>query len=302
MKLLLEHIGLNRKKFYQWRSRFGKPNNHNGKMPKEHWLLPEEVKAITTYARKHFADGDYFIKDGYRRMTYDMMDKNIAVAAPSTVYRILKRNGLLNQWNTAKRKGKGKGFNQPDAPHRHWHTDIKYLNYCGTFFFLISVLDGYSRYVLHHEVRAHMGQYDVQLIIQKSKEKYPDAKPRLITDNGSQFISKEFKSFINNLEMTHVKTSIAYPQSNGKIERFNRTISEECLRIESYLSLSDLRLSVARYINHYNSSRLHGSLNYLTPEDYLLGRKNDSIMERENKMIDAELRGAQYWERNANVA
>ncbi len=193
VKKLLPYIGLCRVKYYKWIKRAGKPNSHNGKIPKTHWLTPEEVKAIEEYAREHYAESDYFLKDGYRRITYKMLDLNIVAVHPSSVYRILKKAGLLNKWNTSKRNIKGTGFKQPDCPHKHWHVDIKYLNFRGTFLFLISVLDGYSRYVLHHEVRHTMNEYDVQLTIQKVKEKFPLAKPRIITDNGSQFISKEFK-------------------------------------------------------------------------------------------------------------
>lgn len=146
-----------------------------------------------------------------------MLDQDVVAASPSSVYRILKKEGLLNKWNVAKRSCKGKGFTQPDYPHKHWHTDIKYLNFNGTLLFLISILDGYSRFVLHHEVRHNMAGYDVQLTIQKAKEKYPSTRPRIITDNGAQYISKEFKTFIKNIEVTHIKTSVAYPQSNGKI-------------------------------------------------------------------------------------
>jgi len=185
------------------------------------------------------------------------MDENIVAASPSSVYRILKAANLLNKLNTKKRNKKGTGFQQPDGPHKHWHADIKYLTFNGLFFFLISVLDGYSRYILHHEVRAHMTEHDVQVTLQRAKEKYPDAKGKLITDNGSQFIAKEFNSFVQQLELIHIRTSVAYPQSNGKIERFHRTISEECLRVRSNPTIDDLKEMIAEYIRHYNTSRLH---------------------------------------------
>jgi putative transposase len=297
VKKLLPYIGLCRVKYYKWVKRAGKPNSHNGKIPKLHWLTPEEVKAIEEYAREHYAESDYFLKDGYRRITYKMLDLNIVAVHPSSVYRILKKAGLLNKWNTNKRNIKGTGFKQPDYPHKHWHVDIKYLNFRGTFLFLISVLDGYSRYVLHHEVRHTMNQYDVQLTIQEAKEKYPLAKPRIITDNGSQFISKEFKQFIKSAEFSHVKTSIGNPKANGKIERYHRTISEECLRIKSPISFDDFKVYIEDYINFYNTQRLHASLNYLTPEDYLLGRKAERIADRELKLEKAEEDRANYWQK-----
>ncbi len=295
VKKLLTHIGLCRVKYYKWVRRAGIANRHNGKIPKTHWLTPEEIKTIEDFARDHYAENDYFLRDGYRRIAYKMLDLNIAAVHPSSVYRILKKAGLLNKWNTTKRNLKGTGFKQPDYPHKHWHVDIKYLNFNGTFLFLISVLDGYSRYVLHHEVRKNMTEYDVEITIQKAKDKFPKANPRIISDNGPQFISKEFKIFIKSAEFTHIKTSVNYPKSNGKIERFHRTISEECLRIKSPVSLDDFRTYIEDYINFYNTKRLHSSLNFLTPEDYLLGRRKERLDERELKLEKAELNRANYW-------
>lgn len=296
VKKLLPYIGLCRVKFYKWVKRAGLPNRHNGKIPKTHWLTPEEVKAIEDFAREHYSENDYFLKDGYRRIAYKMLDLDIVAVHPSSVYRILKKAGLLNKWNTAKNKRKGKGFNQPDAPHKHWHVDIKYLNFNGTFLFLITVLDGFSRYVLHYEVRQNMTEYDIELTIQKAKDKYPGAKPRIISDNGPQFISKEFKKFIKEAEITHIKTSVNYPESNGKIERFHRTINEECLRIKSPVTIDDFKAYIEDYINYYNTKRLHSSLNYLTPEDYITGRKEQRIRQREEKLEQAEQNRTKYWE------
>ena len=301
LKRLLGTIGLSKVKYHRWKKRQGIPNNHNGSIPKKHWLTPEEIELIKEYAMDHYSENDYYLRDGYRRITYKMMDLDIVAVSPSTVYRILRQSNLLNKWNTKKTNLKGSGFKQPNYPHRDWHIDIKYLNFRGTFLFLITVLDGYSRYVLNCEVRRTMTEYDIELTIQGAKDKYPAARPRIITDNGSQFISKEFRIYIQNAEFEHIKTSIRNPQANGKIERYHRTINEECLRITSPVEDEDLIESISEYIDHYNSKRLHASLYYLTPEDYLLGRVEQRLSERENKLIKAEKLRADYW-RSKNIA
>ncbi len=117
-----------------------------------------------------------------------MIGDNIAAVSPSTTYRVLKSAGLLNRWNKVKKSSKGKGFEQPTLPHQHRHTDIKYVNFCGTFLFLISVIDGYSHYIIHHELKMNMQEFGVKITVQRALEKYLFAKPRIITDNGSQFI------------------------------------------------------------------------------------------------------------------
>lgn len=296
VNLMLRVIAVSNVKYYRWVKRTGCPNRHNGKIPKGHWLTPEEVELIENYAREHYSVNDFYIRDGYRRISYQMLDEDIVAASPSSVYRVLSRSDLLNKWNTSKQNLKGTGFRQPDYPHKHWHTDIKYLNYNGSFLFLITVIDGYSRYVLHHQVRHSMTTYDVQLVIQQTKDKYPLARPRLITDNGSQYCSKDFQSFIKEAELRHTKTSIAYPESNGKIERWHRTISEECLRIKHPQTFEEYQIYIEDYVNFYNTKRLHASISYLTPEDYLLGRKQEKLKVREQKLESAEKKREGYWQ------
>jgi len=99
----------------------------------------------------------------------------------------------------------------------------------------------FSRYIVHWEICEAMKESDVEIILQRAREKFPDAKPRIISDNGPQFIAKDFKEFIRICGMTHVKTSPYYPQSNGKLERYHRTIKSTCIRTKTPLSLEETR-------------------------------------------------------------
>ncbi|MCZ7609819.1 MAG: IS3 family transposase [Ignavibacterium sp.] len=283
LKGIIPLLGISSSKYYSWIERKGVENNHNGKTPKEHWCLDWEKEAIIVYAKSHPVEG-------YRRLTYKMIDDNVVAVSPATTYRILKAAGLLNRWNKVKSSSKGGGFNQPTAPHQHWHTDIKYVNYHGTFLFLISVIDGYSRYIVHHELRRSMQQFDVQLTLQRALEKYPGTKPRIISDNGPQFISKDFAEYLKLLELQHIRTSVAYPQSNGKIERYHRTIHQDCLMKTSLINLDDARKQISSYIDYYNTKRLHSSLFYLTPEDFLIDRVEEKLKVRERKLKEAKLK------------
>lgn len=283
LKGIIPLLGISSSKYYSWIERKGVENNHNGKTPKEHWCLDWEKEAIIVYAKSHPVEG-------YRRLTYKMIDDNVVAVSPATTYRILKAAGLLNRWNKVKSSSKGGGFNQPTAPHQHWHTDIKYVNYHGTFLFLISVIDGYSRYIVHHELRRSMQQFDVQLTLQRALEKYPGTKPRIISDNGPQFISKDFAEYLKLLELQHIRTSVAYPQSNGKIERYHRTIHQDCLMKTSLINLDDARKQISSYIDYYNNKRLHSSLFYLTPEDFLIDRVEEKLKVRERKLKEAKLK------------
>jgi transposase len=144
-----------------------------------------------------------------------MLDADIVAVSPSSVWRVLSQAGLLRKWNGVPSK-KGRGFEQPPEPHRHWHIDISYINIAGTFYYLCSVLDGYSRFIVHWDLRESIRETEIEIILQTAQEKHPEAKPRIISDNGPQFIARDFKEFIRIMGMTHVRTSLYYPQSNGK--------------------------------------------------------------------------------------
>jgi putative transposase len=294
-------LGMNRTKYYDWRERLGLDNNHNGKIPKSHWLTPEERGSVIEYAKSYITEHSYYLKDGYRRIAYNGIDKNIFAVSPSSVYRILKDTGLLNRWQNKPSK-KGRGYQQPIGPHKEWHTDIKYVNFKGTFLFFISVLDGYSRYILHHESRESMTELDVQLTIQRALEKYPDKKPKLISDNGGQYISNDFKNYMKELGLLHVRISPNYPQSNGKIERFHRSFDNECLSVKSMFNLEDAKMQIAKYIDYYNNNRLHSSLNYLRPVDYLNGNVDELLKIRQEKLDAAAANREEYWEQKKHVA
>lgn len=215
-----------------------------------------------------------------------MLDQNIVAVSPTSVWRVLSKAGLLEKWNKKPSK-KGTGFVPPLKPHEHWHVDISYINISGTFFYFCSLLDGCSRFIVHWEIREQMTETDVEIIIQKAKEKFPEARPRIISDNGPQFIAKDFKEFIRLSGMTHVRTSPYYPQSNGKLERFHKTLKGECIRPKTPLSLDDARRLVAEYIEHYNKIRLHSAIGYIAPADKLNGRDQDIFKERDRKLETA---------------
>jgi hypothetical protein len=215
----------------------------------------------------------------------------------ASVYRVLQAAGLLAGASPAPSK-KGTGFVQPLRPHEHWHVDVSYLNIAGTFFFLCSILDGYSRFIVHWEIREKMEESDVETILQRAREKFPNQTPRIISDNGPQFLAKDFKEFIRLCGMTHVKTSPYYPQSNGKIERWHKTLKGDCIRVLTPLSLDDARRIVADYVEHYNTVRLHSAIGYVTPKDKLDGRERDIFAERDRKL--AEARERRQRQRQAN--
>jgi putative transposase len=254
-------------------------------VPRDHWLTDDEKERICVFARSNPLEG-------YRRLTFMMLDGDVAACSPASVYRVLKNAGLLAGATPVPTK-KGTGFVQPLQAHEHWHVDVSYLNIAGTFYFLCSILDGATRFIVHWEIREKMEETDVQTILQRAREIYPDARPRIISDNGPQFIAKDFKEFIRIAGMTHVKTSPYYPQSNGKLERFHKTIKGECIRVKVPLSLEEARRVVADYLEYYNNVRLHSAIGYVSPRDKLEGRAKQIQDQRDRKLAEARERRQQ---------
>ena len=176
-----------------------------------------------------------------------MIDQDVVAVSPATVYRVLKKAGRLDRWNRSPSR-KGTGFVQPLQAHEHWHVDISYINVAGTFFYLCSILDGYSRVIVHWDLRPSMTERDVECIVQRAREKFPDARPRIISDNGPQFIARDFKEFIRVTGMTHVRTSRNYPQSNGKLERWHKTLKSDAIRVKALADSDEARRVIAAFV------------------------------------------------------
>ena len=272
---LLAWLGLGTSKFHDWKHRYGQANEHNGKVPRDWWLRDWEKRAILDYHDRHPLEG-------YRRLTFMMLDDDVVAASPASVYRVLKAAGRLDRRSFAPSK-KGTGFVQPLSAHEHWHVDVSYINVSGTFYYLTSVLDGFSRAIVHWEVRESMTERDVETIVQRGLERYPGTKPRIISDNGPQFIARDFKEFIRLTGITHVRTSPYYPQSNGKLERWHGSLKRECVRPAAPGSLEEARRLISSYVEHYNTVRLHSALGYVSPMDKLAGLDGAIFAERDRK-------------------
>ena len=236
-------------KFYDRRERKGKVNEHNGSVPRDFWLEDWEKQAIIGFHLKNPLEG-------YRRLTFMMLDADIVAVSPL-------------------------------AAHQHWHIDVSYINISGTFYYLCSILDGCSRYIVNWDLRESMTEADIEIILERAKEVHPEARPRIISDNGPQFIAKDFKEFIRVSGMTHVMTSPYYPQSNGKIERWHKSLKGECIRPGTPLSLEDAWRLVEGYVAHYNDVRLNSAIGYITPKDMLDGRQQEIHAERDRKSEEA---------------
>lgn len=294
VKRSLRILALPRSTYFDWARTEGKEERPAVVRPKSHHITPKERQAVIAFSEEHR-------EEGYRRLSYMMLDAGVAAIRPSTVYTILAAAGLIGRWKQTAAGAHKKGFDQPDGPHEQWHTDIAYLNILGSQYFLISVLDGFSRAIVHHEIRLRMETRDVEIVIQRALDTLPKGtpRPRIISDNGSQYVSGQFKAFLRETGCAHSRARVRHPQSNGKIERFHKTVKGECVRRKALGDLEEARAVVVDYIRYYNEERLHAALDYLTPADALKGREHMAtrLAERKAALETADRQRRAYWKK-----
>jgi len=281
---ILGELGLTRSVYYDWldKAQSGSLADHVVVPRSPLAALPEEVEATVAYAMTR-------PRDGYRRLAWMMVDKDVVYLSPSTVYRILDSHDLLFRW---KRPEPGEGRQVPEAhhPNEAWHIDLMYLWVRGRWYFLVSLLDSYSRYIVHWELALSMRAQEVAEITATALERVPGKKPRIIRDNGAQFVAKEWREVIRHFELEEIPIRVRHPESNGRIERYHRSVREEGLsdtELEDFYQARDL---LAQWVKNYNEERLHSALHYLRPVDYYLGNPEALLNERKRKLQDAAAR------------
>jgi len=277
---ILEMFGVKKSTFYDWQN-VSKDSIEKKSEVRATSVRPEEVAAVLAYRDLH-------PDIGYRKLTWQMVDENIAFLSESKVYDILSAHNRLQGWNRVDHGSTEKEYrHKPKHVHHHWHTDIAYIKVGGIFYFLIMMLDGYSRYLLDWELMTDMLSGSVENFVQRVKDKYPHAKPKLIHDNGSQFVSHDFKRLLQRLEIQQIFTRRNHPQTNGKIERMNGSVKKEALRPGQPADYQDAWEILNKYSYQYNHQRLHAGINYLRPADMFFGRGNLVLNERRKKIKNA---------------
>jgi len=294
LKMLLKFAGIPKRTWWEWQERREVETKHNNNTPRINHLTPEEIKAIIAFCIEHPLKG-------YRTLCWEMVDKNIAFVSCSSVYNVIKRHNLGKKWAEVEKEMKKRGFDQPKKIHEQWHIDFSYIKIQGSFYYFLGILEGYSRKMLNWKLCLTMEGINAEILVAETKEMYPEAvNVRVISDNGSQFISKDFAELMVILEFGHTFTSANHPQSNGKLERFNRTLKSEHVRRSAYLNYKDACIRMAEWIAYYNSQRLHSAIYYLTPNDVFYDRTTKRLAERKEKLHTAFINRKEYWrEQNA---
>ena len=246
-------------------------------------VLDEEVQRIVEFRTSSEENRNM----GYRKFTWLMVDEGIAFLAESSVYRILSIFKLLGKAFKENDGAQKEYENKPLYVHHHWHTDIAYVTMSGVHYYLVFMLDGFSRFLLHWELMTDMTGLSVELFTQRTIDKYPEARPMVIHDNGSQFISHDFKCILSENNCIDVPTRRKHPETNGKAERFVGLVRTEALRPNSPAYYGEGVKVIEKFVDDYNNNRYHAGIGYLKPVDVFHGRGPAILAERKEKLKQA---------------
>jgi putative transposase len=291
VKRTLAALGIARRSYYRWlkEEAWAKQQPVSPAPPVPPYeALSEEKQAVIAYARKH-------PELRHRELAWRMVDEDVAYVSPSTVYRILRDAELVCPW---RRRTKRKRAQEDKAtrPDQRWATDLMHVPVEDRVYFVISFLDEYSRYIVHQEVLLGMDGLSTSLAAQRAIETLPtgpDGKPlttpEIRSDNGSGYISKEFRVVLKENGLTHRRIQPHCPEENGLMERANRTLREG-LEGEELSNHLELERVLARLRRRYNEERLHSALGYLPPWDFYRGDPPRRFEERRLKLFQARHR------------
>ncbi len=286
---ILRALGIPRAVYYAWRDRAttdalaDKPPQ----APRTAQLLPSEREAIVTYAQAHPTLG-------YRRLAWALVDADVAAASPSAVYDVLRHAGTLYRPPAEDRAlRRPPPATRPDA---RWHLDVLYLWVLGRWYFLVTVIDAYSRYVVAWELCWMLTDDAMALVLRQALDRTPGATPEIVTDNAPEFVGRDFLLACKAESLKHVRTRIYHPQSNGTVERYHRTFREEGWQGATPEDYPAARTLISDWVATYNTVRLHSALQYLTPWDYYRGDPAARMTDRRNKLHAARIRRREAWE------
>lgn len=282
-------MALPRAVYYAWRERATAEalEDKSPQAPRTAQLLPPERDAIVTYAETHPTLG-------YRRLAWAMVDAEVAAASPSAVYDVLRSAGTLYRPAAADRP-----LRRPPLatrPDQRWHLDVLYLWVLGRWYFLVTVIDAYSRYIVAWDLCWTLTDDAMALVLRTALDRTPGASPEIVTDNAPEFIGRDFLLACKAESLKHIRTRIYHPQSNGTVERYHRTFREEGWQGATPTDYPAAGALITDWVQTYNTLRLHSALQYLTPWDYYRGDPMARITERRQKLQAARTRRREAWE------
>lgn len=283
VKLTLEQLDLPKSTFYDWYSRY-REDGFDGLLPRvnperKQWneIPPKEREEVVEEALEHPDKSP-------RELAFQITDNREWFISESSVYRILKSRDLVTSPTHIVMKAADRFKDPPTRVNELWQTDFSYLKVVHWgWYYLTTILDDYSRYIIAWELCKNMRSDDAQRVVSKALAitgLRPDERPKLLSDNGSCYVSGDLKEFLEEESITHIRGKPLHPQTQGKIERYHRTM-KNIIKLEHYYSPEELENKIAGFVDYYNNHRYHESLNNVTPADVYFGRDKEILAKRE---------------------
>jgi transposase InsO family protein len=282
----LKELGVPRSTFYDWYRRYqedgydGLADKRTG--PRQFWnRIPESIQSeIVELALKH-------PEESSRQLAWKFTDEQEYFISESSVYRILKSFDLIQSPAFTMVPAKDKFENPTTKVNELWQTDFTYFKIIDWgWYYLSTVIDDYSRYILAWKLSPTMASGDVEetlnIALQKSglEEVRVRHRPRLLSDNGPAYLSKDLKEFLKRKHIEHIRGAPYHPMTQGKIERWHRSM-KNVVKLQNYYSPGELEKSIGEFVEYYNNERYHESIDNLTPADVYSGKSKGVLSKRE---------------------
>ena len=232
-----------------------------------------------------------------REISFSITDQKDFTISESTVYRVLKREGLIRETKVESFPAAKEYHSKPQCVNEQWQTDATYLHVEGWgWFYLISILDDYSRKIISWKIQNSMTAEDFIEVVEDACLKAGldrDNMPNLVSDRGPALISEDLKEYLDKQDIHHILASPYHPQTNGKIERYHKSLKSK-VKLYIYGCPNDLKGEVGKFISYYNKERYHESLGNVTPDDVFYGRREKIVKAREEKRRLTLMRRKEY--------
>ena len=300
----LGQIGIPRSTFYRWYDQYqtGGPEALDDRSPRPDRVwnrIPDDVRSrVVTLALDE-------PELSPRELAVRFTDAERYFVSEASVYRLLKAHDLITSPAFITMKAADEFKNKTTAPNQLWQTDFTYLKVTGWgWFYLSTILDDFSRYIIAWKLCTTMRAGDVTDTLQMALATSGCAsarvvhKPRLLSDNGSSYVSADLAKWLEEAGMNHVRGAPCHPQTQGKIERWHQTLKNRIL-LENYYLPGDLEAHIDRFVDHYNHRRYHESLKNITPADVYFGRGQTILLQRERIKRDTIKQRRLQYQRNA---
>ncbi|MEA2817678.1 MAG: hypothetical protein QOI93_5492 [Rhodospirillaceae bacterium] len=282
----LKKLGIPRATFYRWYDRYshGGPEALNDRPPRPDRVWNRIPDAVRENIVQLALDAPALSP---RELAVRFTDSQGYFVSEATVYRLLKARDLIASPAFIVIKAADAFKDKTTAPNQLWQTDFTYLKVIGWgWFYLSTVLDDFSRYILAWKLCTTMKAEDVtatlELALQAAglHEAMPAQRPRLLSDNGSSYIAGDLARWLDDRKIKHLRGAPYHPMTQGKIERWHQTLKNRIL-LENYFLPGDLETQIAAFVDDYNHRRYHESIDNLTPADVYFGRGPTILAERE---------------------